>query len=221
VAQWQTNPFLQTYQAQFLLLTTLSRCGVQDHAWQQRLLDAVVHEQSQWAKLSDVFSLLGAPLAVPVAPAPGSPAPVAAAPIPTPAEEVPLPPVTQQNADVELQEAQHLVDSPIPEERRKAVRIFRAVLSATPAGSPAYGDISDKLTQACEQAVQQLRTLAAKQFQDALPLPDGAAKTDYLMGAKKSLTQALEYKEAKEKTLQRVEENLRMIEESLQKSPTR
>jgi hypothetical protein len=225
VEQFEHNPFLQNYEAQVLLLTSLARCGTQNLEMSQVLQTGVNQRQEKWSHLPQLFPQLqtnvaAAPTLPVLPPAPTTPLPAdPTPPISTTPEVAPTPaenPETQ-TLDKKLEEVEHLADSTDPLERKKAIEILRSLLNSVPKGQATYGVLTEKLSATCEQAVQQLRALAAKQFQDALPLSESPMRTEYLQAAKKSLEQAMEYKEAKPKTLQRVEENLHIIEESLQK----
>lgn len=235
VEQFEHNPFLQGYDIQVLLLTSLARCSTQNPDLGKQLHAGVSQRQEKWTHLSQQFPQLhtgtaaGAPSATPADTgaaaglplAPSVPLPVPA--VPTPAATVaapitsPAPATEAQSSEKKLEEIDHLADSTDPLERKKAIEMLRAMVSAAAKDPATQGALTEKLATTCEQAVQQLRALAAKQFQDALPLAEGATRTEYLQAAQKSLQQALAYKEARPKTLQRVEENLHIIEESLQK----
>ena len=233
--QFARNPFLQSYDTQVLLLTSLARCGTQNPDLAQQLQIGVSQRQEKWSHLVQLFPQLqnhGVMVAIPPVappPVPASTAPVT--PIPPGHPQVPALPIhaaapatiaappssDAQSLEKKLEEVDHLADSTDPQERKKAIEILRSLLNTAPKNQAVYGALTEKLANTCEQAVQQLRALAAKQFQDALPLSEGSTRTEYLRAAQKSLHQAMEYKEAKPKTLQRVEENLHIIEESLHK----
>ncbi len=234
VEQFEHNPFLQNYDAQVLLLTSLARCGIQNPEMGTLLQTGVHQRQEKWSHLSQLFpQIQPAGITAPVpASLPPVATPVTATITPTPAVVVPPTPALPaaapapaatpeaQTFDKKLEEVDHLADSTDPQERKKAIETLRALQSESPKNQATYGMLTEKLATICEQAVQQLRALAAKQFQDALPLPEGTMRTEYLQAAEKSLQQAMTYKEAKPKTLQRVEENLNIIQENMKK-PTR
>jgi hypothetical protein len=227
VEQFEHNPFLHNYETQVLLLTSLARCGTQNPDLSKQLQAGINQRQEKWSHLPQLFPQLqsiatAAPLTPPTTAETAGTLPFPAV-VPTPSlptlnipGSIPaIPAPVADSWEKKLEDIDHLADSTDPQERKKAIEMLRALLEATPKEQPAYGALTEKLSNTCEQAVQQLRALAAKQFQDALPLAESPTRTEYLQAARKSLQQAMTYKEAKPKTLRRVEENLTIIEESL------
>ncbi len=94
---------------------------------------------------------------------------------------------------------------------KEAVEILRLVKE----GNIYYSAAQDKLREACNLAVQDLRQNAAKAFQNSLPVTEPKARQSYLKEAEQLLQQALDlYPEADQ--IATVQQNLKVIQKNLE-----
>ncbi|MEZ4743939.1 MAG: hypothetical protein R3B45_16080 [Bdellovibrionota bacterium] len=112
-----------------------------------------------------------------------------------------------RNDESILEEAQNFVDQKL---YRRAVELLERLKE----DSPQYAAAQEKIREASNRAVQDLRRLAAKAFQNAIPVSDPAAKAQYLQTAKKHLEDALQQFPNADQ-LATVRENLSVINRDL------
>jgi hypothetical protein len=195
------NPFLQSYRVQSLALKALEHANSSD-AFRDAIVLAVRHEAQTWADL-------GAKIGID----PSNSIKV----VETTATKLPDPKAIQpalkfNNGDIgtddtAMQDAQNLADKG---QYKQSV----ARLSELKEDSPLYAAAQEKIRDSSNRAVQELRRLAAKAFQSAIPVTDLRTKAEYLKEARTHLEAALStYPQADQ--LGTVRENLAVINRDL------
>lgn len=198
------NPFLQSHRVQSLALRAVEPASVTE-TFRGAVLANLKSHYEAWSELRNKISMRenGTPESTEQPVIPADTAPI------QPALKFGSSDIGQD--DVILQEAQSLADKG---QYKQSV----ARLSQLGEDSALYATAQEKIRDASNKAVQDLRRLAAKAFQNALPITDPKVKAGYLKEARAHLETALStYPQADQ--LATVRENLAVINRDLARLP--